>query len=173
LPHFTGTAWQGGPELPDPELGWVTLNAEGGHPGNDPQHAAIRRWVAPWAGQFRLTGTLRHGSEQGDGVRGCVISDRQGLIAEWTTHNATVETSAASVSVSAGEAVDLLVDCRSGPSFDGFSWTVTIRLESEQEGLRREWNSSVGFRGPRAAPLGPWERLAQVLLMSNEFTFVD
>ena len=29
LPHFTGMAWQGGPKLPDPKLGWVMLTAEG------------------------------------------------------------------------------------------------------------------------------------------------
>src|SRR5207249_4975519 len=35
MPHFTGSAAQGGPALPDPKLGWVTLNENGGHPGND------------------------------------------------------------------------------------------------------------------------------------------
>jgi hypothetical protein len=46
LPHFTGTAWQGGPSWPDQKLGWVQLTATGGHPGNDRQHAAIRRWTS-------------------------------------------------------------------------------------------------------------------------------
>src|SRR5262249_11775383 len=50
LPHFTGSAWQGGAALPDPTLGWVILNGAGGHPGNDQQHAAIRRWTAPAKG---------------------------------------------------------------------------------------------------------------------------
>ncbi len=35
LPKFTGTNWQGGDALPDPQLGWCTMNAAGGHPGND------------------------------------------------------------------------------------------------------------------------------------------
>ena len=47
LPHFTGTAWQGGSAYPDSKLGWVQLTATGGHPGNDLAHAAIRRWTAP------------------------------------------------------------------------------------------------------------------------------
>ncbi|MBX3439711.1 MAG: PSD1 domain-containing protein, partial [Planctomycetaceae bacterium] len=47
LPHFTGNAWQGGANYPDAELGWVQLTASGGHPGNDRQHASIRRWTAP------------------------------------------------------------------------------------------------------------------------------
>jgi hypothetical protein len=47
LPHFDGTAWQGGPTLPDPKLGWAMLNARGGHVGNDARHGVARRWVAP------------------------------------------------------------------------------------------------------------------------------
>ena len=31
---FIGSAWQGGAKLPDPTLGWVMLNATGGHPGD-------------------------------------------------------------------------------------------------------------------------------------------
>ncbi|MEO8496570.1 MAG: PSD1 and planctomycete cytochrome C domain-containing protein, partial [Planctomycetota bacterium] len=42
LPHFADKAWQGGPERPDPQLGWVILNPSGGHPGNDQEHLAIR-----------------------------------------------------------------------------------------------------------------------------------
>src|SRR5690606_33923928 len=47
LPHFTGSAWQGGPELPDPKLGWFILNAEGGHSGPPSLGAVVRRWTAP------------------------------------------------------------------------------------------------------------------------------
>ena len=35
------------------------------------------------------------------------------------------------------------------------------------------WAATKDFRGPAAKPLSPWEMLAQVLLMSNEFMFVD
>src|SRR2546425_740827 len=56
LPHFTKYAWQGGTNLPDTKLGWVLLTAEGGHPGNDRQHAAIRRWVAPHDGAIHIKG---------------------------------------------------------------------------------------------------------------------
>ena len=57
LPHFTGDAWQGGDELPDPTLGWAMLNASGGHPG-DAAHLAIRRWIAPAAGTLHIEGVL-------------------------------------------------------------------------------------------------------------------
>ncbi|MCH5377292.1 MAG: PSD1 and planctomycete cytochrome C domain-containing protein, partial [Planctomycetes bacterium] len=173
LPHFTGSAWQGGPELPDPALGWVMLNATGGHPGNDSSHAAIRRWISPRAGKLVVDGNLEHSSDQGDGVRGRLVSDHQGLLAEWTAHNGKTATRVESLDVQAGEIVDLITDCRSGPSFDGFRWVVTIRLEPGGESSPRTWDSAAMFRGPSPDPLDRWQRLAQVLLLTNEFAFID
>ncbi len=173
LPHFTGTAWQGGGELPDSKLGWVTLSATGGHPGNDQDHAAIRRWLAPREGTLSISGTLKHASDQGDGVCGRVISDRQGVLGEWNVHHGEAKTVVAPFAVAAGETIDVLIDCRSGPSFDGYGWTVDLRLASQKDDSRQTWNSSTGFRGPRPEPLGRWECLAQVLLMTNEFIFID
>ena len=92
LPHFTGSAWQGGEKLPDEKTGWVLLNAAGGHPGNDPQHAAIRRWTAPREGQLAITGALKHESDPGDGVRGRIVSSRLGVVGEWTVHHAKKQT---------------------------------------------------------------------------------
>ncbi|MFM7162174.1 MAG: DUF1553 domain-containing protein [Planctomycetaceae bacterium] len=79
LPHFTGAAWQGGERLPDTDLGWVLVNAAGGHPG-DPLHAAIRRWTAPKAGRLSWQGKLGHGSSNGEGVRARLVSERRGLL---------------------------------------------------------------------------------------------
>jgi hypothetical protein len=38
-----------------------------------------------------------------------------------------------------------------------------------------EWDARAGFGGPKAAPqtLDPWAKYAQVLLLSNEFIFID
>jgi hypothetical protein len=173
LPHFTGTAWQGGAELPDPKLGWVTLNAGGGHPGNDADHAAIRRWIVAADGSVAIQGSLEHLSDQGDGVRGRIVSDRQGLLAEWTVHRRSVPTKLDGIRVKRGEKIDLVTDCVSGPGYDSFRWAVAIRLTSTPANDRRSWDSSSDFRGPPAAALGRWQRLAQVLLMTNEFAYVD
>ncbi len=172
LPHFTGSVWQGGAKLPDAKLGWVSLSADGGHPGNDPQHAAIRRWITPHAGRVTIRGTLEHGSDEGDGVRGRVVSNRGGLVAEWPVHQGKNATQVQPFAVAEGEIIDLLTDCLSGPSFDSFRWSVTIRLEPD-EGAPCEWTSATDFRGPGPEPLGRWERLAQALLMTNEFAFID
>src|SRR5438132_14055359 len=56
LPFFTGDSWQGGPTWPDPKLGWLRITADGGHAGNDLDHAAIRRWVAPRHVVVNITG---------------------------------------------------------------------------------------------------------------------
>jgi hypothetical protein len=173
LPHFTGSAWQGGSQLPDPALGWVTLNAAGGHPGNDARHAAIRRWIAPQAGKLVVDGTLEHPSDQGDGVRCRLVSDRQGLAAEWAAKNGKTATRSGPLDVQAGEAIDLATDCRENPNFDGFRWRVTIRLEPADGSNPRTWDSAAEFGGPAPDAFTRWQRLAHVLLLTNEFAFID
>jgi hypothetical protein len=44
----------------------------------------------------------------------------------------------------------------------------TAEIEPEQV-----WESAAGFHGPITPPLTRWQELAQVLLMSNEFAFID
>ena len=92
LPHFTGETWQGGPDWPDARLGWVQLTGQGGHAGNDLQHAAVRRWVAPFDAVVSIHGTLQHEHKEGDGIRGRIVSSRAGHLGTWTLHNDKAET---------------------------------------------------------------------------------
>ncbi len=171
LPHFTGQAWQGGSKLPDADLGWVFLNAKGGHPGN-PAHAAVRRWIAPHDGNVSLRGSLHRPAEEGDGVRARAISSRHGKLGEWLSHKEQVRTGVANIAVQAGDTLDLVVDCLGNESHDGFQWTVTVKYLSPQPGQTAEFRSE-DLVGPRPAPLTAWQQLAQVLLLTNEFQFVD
>jgi hypothetical protein len=177
LPHFTGAGWQGGRQLPDPQLGWLLLEAGGGHPGGIEHGAAIRRWTAPMDAVLDIAGRLRHPSEVGDGVRARAISSRQGVLAEWRARNGSVETRVADVRVSRGDTIDFVVDCLENENGDGFGWAP--RLETAQAaaltGPAVEWNarSDFGGRSEQSAPLTAWERYAQVLLMSNEAAFLD
>ena len=91
FPQFVDQRW-GGTELPDAAIGWVHLTASGGHPGQDQQHCAIRRWVSPIAGEIDIRGTLGHPADQGDGIRGWIISSRQGVIKEWIVKHGNRET---------------------------------------------------------------------------------
>jgi hypothetical protein len=172
LSAFVNNAWQGGAALPDPQLGWVMLNAAGGHPG-DAAHQAVRRWVAPAAGELIIEGQLSHAEPHGDGVRGRIVVASRGRVGEWTAARSQTATQA-TVAVQAGEAVDFVVDCVGDFAYDTFTWPVTLRMKLPG-GEAKSWSSQGEFsgQGPPAPVLTRWESLAHVLLMSNEFMFVD
>ena len=172
FPKWTGQSWQGGDSLPDPQIGWASFNARGGHPGNDLQHAVIRRWHAPRDGLVTIRGRVKHGSADGDGVLCRIISQRDGTVGEWTAQKSNANTNV-SVSVKAGETIDLYTDCRTGPNHDSFEWTCKLEMSGEMPGERKEWTTQSDFQGPPRPMLTGWERYVQVLLMANEFVFVD
>lgn len=177
LPHFSGTAWQGGPNWPDAKLGWVQLTAEGGHAGNDVQHAAVRRWTAPRDLTVNVTSKLVHISVPGNGVRGRVISSRHGLLGEATVHQAQANLNKAAVEMKAGDTLDFALDIAGDLNSDDFVWDVQIAPAAPAGAASSQpvamWNSRTDFLGPRTNQLDPWEQLAQVLLATNEFFFVD
>jgi hypothetical protein len=172
LPHFTGSAWQGGPAWPDGTLGWVQLTAQGGHPGNTREHAAIRRWTAPRAMSLRIASQLIHEPAPGDGVRAFIVSSRQGLLATASVHQQTVELPVEPVTVEPGEMIDFVVDIGDGLSHDQYLWKATL-TETSAASSSVVWNSEADFPRDTVSQMAPWEQLAQVLLGSNEFLFVD
>ena len=181
LPHFTGKAWQGGPQWPDAELGWAQLTAEGGHAGNDLQHAVIRRWVAPRDGVVSITGRIAHETSAGDGVRAFIVSSSAGQLRTVTVHNSAEEMRVPSTAVKAGDTIDFIVDYRANLNSDEFKWSpVLTELNTAAAAgapvLVKEWDAKKDFRGVEvlAQPaLPPWAQLVQVLLSANEFLFVD
>lgn len=176
LPHFTGSAWQGGSNWPDAKLGWVQLTADGGHAGNDLEHAAVRRWTAPRDMMVKVESTLKHETAAGDGVRGRLISSRKGLVHEAKVHNSTADFKAESLELKAGDTVDLAVDIGGTLNNDQFVWEVRITSAAPAAGSTAQptaWNSRTDFGGPRTTQLDPWEQLAQVLFSTNEFLFID
>ena len=172
LPHFTGTAWQGGPAFPDGPLGWVQLSATGGHPGNDRDHAVIRRWTAPAAMTITIGSELAHQHQPGDGVRGFIVSSRAGLLQSEKVHNKTAPMNIETLTVEAGDTIDFVVDIGDVLNTDQFLWPCTVKAMSSSAGLSL-WNSEADFPRNTTLELTPLEQLAQVLLCSNEFMFVD
>jgi hypothetical protein len=169
LPHFSNYAWQGGKDLPDPKLGWVLLNADGGHPGDKPQHAAIRRWHSSVSGTVSISGELHHPSEHGDGVRLRIVSSRKGLIGEWTAKQSKTNVTA-KVEVAPDDHIDFVADMRDTIEHDTFSFAPVLKLAGH------EWNAKTEFAGPapeKPKPLDPWQKYAQVVLLANELMFVD
>ncbi len=179
LPHFDGQAWQGGPRFPDEQLGWVQLTAEGGHPGNDRAHAAIRRWTAPLDLQLQIRSTLTHQPAAGDGVRAFIVGSPQAPAVHATAHvhQQAVELNVDSIEVTAGETIDFLVDIGDTLNSDQFLWSIQIvgvplNAEDPQGGREISWDAAADFIGSHSPQLTPWEQLAQVLLCTNEFLFV-
>jgi len=154
LSHWTGSQWQAGETLPDPALGWVLVNAAGGHP-DAAGRAVIRRWTAPADATVSITGTLAHGSENGDGVRGLIVSSRSGLAGSWTARHGQATTGVADLAVQAGDTLDFVTDCRENHTSDTFTWPVTLTVRNP-DGTTSTAASSEQFQGPTAVePFAP------------------
>jgi hypothetical protein len=177
--NFTGQTWQSGPKLPDPKTSYVSLTAAGGHPGDDAQHAAVRRWTSPIDGVVSISGTLAHHEKQGDGVHARIVSSRSGELASWNVFQSEAQTAIDRVEVKKGDTIDFVVDCRSGPLCDSFAWAPVVRVANTPGAAGNDapetWNAATNFGGPEKAAksLSSWEKYVQVLLESNEFVFVD
>jgi hypothetical protein len=182
LPHFSGSAWQGGPAFPDGPLGWVQLSAVGGHPGNDRQHAVIRRWTAPRAMTISIKSELIHEPDPGDGVRAFIVSSRSGVLQSAKAHKQTVAMNVESIAVEPGDTLDFLVDIGDVLNSDQYFWRCQLADVSTQnpedvatiaKSPSTKWNSEADFPRNTVNLLTPLEQLAQVLMCSNEFMFVD
>ena len=80
--------------------------------------------------------------------------------------------------VAAGETIDFVVDCIQNANGDSFNWAPIIRqLDTRQSNpvpTGQAWDARNQFRGPgNARRLYPWEKFAQVLLETNELTFIN
>jgi len=177
LPLFNGAAWQGGPQWPDKKLGWAQLTATGGHPGNDRQHAVVRRWRAPQDGTYAITSTLIHEPSEGDGIRAFISHSRRGLLRSTKAHHSTAELNVEAIAMNAGDTLDFVVDIGDGLNNDQFLWAPKIAAVasggSGGDGAALSWDAQKEFGGPSVTPLSAWEQLAQTLMLTNEFVFID
>ena len=110
-------------------------------PGEDLQHAVIRRWVSPKEGKISIEGTVSHkttASDDGDGVRARIVSSSLGELATWMVHGIEAETKISSIAVKAGDTIDFIVDGRSDTENDTFTWAPVIqpRQAKMERGLR-------------------------------------
>jgi Protein of unknown function (DUF1553)/Protein of unknown function (DUF1549)/Planctomycete cytochrome C len=167
---FASDRWQGGSVLPASHSGKAVLRAAGGEPGEQPDQAVIRRWVSPVSGKLSVEGTLQHGQPAvpyGDGVRGRIVSSRYGELASWSVNGSKAETKMDGIRVEKGDTISFVVDARLDPENDGFTWAPVIKCGEQT------WSAKSDFGGPAPQPLDAWARYAQVLLETNEFSFVD
>jgi mono/diheme cytochrome c family protein len=177
LPVFANNQWQVSDKFPDPAKGHMMFNATGGHTGDGGlENVLIRRWTAPRDGVVALRGELGHGTDGGDGIRARVVSSRHGELGVWLARNNRTETRVDSIEVRAGDTLDFVTDCGANTAHDTFQWSAALAWRSEWKmGDPTAWDSQKDFMDARQLPkpLTAWEKLAQVLLLSNEFAFVD
>ena len=172
LPHFAENRWQAKDNFPaDQAFGYLSVSPTGGHPGRNAASSSIRRWTAPREGTLVIEGQLHRPEQQGDGVDGLIVSSQQGVVGQWSVAHGTQATNVRIENITPGEHIDFVVACRENDAYDSYQWRATVTLETP--GDRQTWNTEQGFHGPAAEPLDLWSQLAQVLLMSNEFMYVD
>ena len=157
-------------KLPDKKYSFVFLSAKGGHPGDKPELAAIRRWTAGAAGRYRIEGDLQVGSKASDGVRARVLSARGGLLKEVVVAGgASGAVALAEVELAAGESLDFIADNFRTSNSDSFSWSPVIKDAQTGEVV----SSAAGEFGRKPDRQSALSTFAQVLLQSNEFAFAD
>lgn len=130
----------------------------------------MRRWIAPRDGKVRISGQLKHDSQEGDGVCATILVDGAHELGQWTAFNSEAKTETSLMMVQAGQTVEFVTDCIGGPAHDSFRWQIRLRY---QDGNRESFQSEKELPAPPKHPLNNWQQLAQALLVSNEFAFVD
>jgi len=184
---FTGEEWRSASGGVDAKTGVAELTANGGSPGDDLSRVVVRRWIAPVDGlmdvQGRLVlsvGALQQRFKMSNGIRGWVISSRKGVLGQWRVENPPppadglsyvanpgVATELKGIAVERGETIDFVVDSILDYEADRFAWSPVI-VAGE-----KKWDAQKDFAGPWIRPLTPREQLAQILLLTNEFAFLD
>ena len=169
--YFEGGRWQPASLRPQPRFGHLSLSAGGGAPGDSPGLMAVRRWRASRVGTATVTGMFKHSinkeREWSDGVQVWIMHSRLGVLAEAAANNEEFEFRAENIEMTEGDTLDFVVGTGEDSESDDFEWDPIIRMGTD------EWKASEDFQGPPVRQLGPWARLAQVLLASHEFAFVD
>ncbi len=183
LPYWNGKQYQGGESLPDSKIGWVFLDSAGGHPGNNMNHTAVIRWRAPESMTVSVTGILKHEIPHGNGIRARILINGEQRFGPWKVHHNSVETNIENIDLKKNQTIDFIVDIADQLGHDSFAWSPEIRVQTvetvnssntnQKQPPRRTWNYSNDFRTPGPVLMNPWQSLAQILLLSNEFQFVD
>jgi len=177
LTHWTGSRWQAGPKLPDPKVGWVFHDKNGGHPASADDRSAIRRWTSPLSGTVEVISRIKHIPEPGNGVRGRIVNSKAGVLAEAKVDHSESDVNVAAITVEPGDTIDFVSDWQGQIAHDEHEWLITIRLidSSKNDGnpeqsVVTDWDAQRDFVGGGS---DVWADYVHALLMTNEFVFPD
>jgi cytochrome c553 len=179
-----GTRWSVSETFPDPGSGYLHWQLSGsqlsGHTGRG-HTANVIRWVAPAAATIRIIAPFKHATKAGDGIRTWVLHSRTGLLGEKhllpeQAHEFRFE----NLEVQAGDIITFAAGRGVDENSDSYSWTPHIEIQDSPGAPFTLWtDASRDFLNkgkwpvnlPR--PQSPLSQLAHVLIISNEFQFVD
>ena len=170
--------WSPSEKIPsaDPQWGHAFWANYGGHAA--PKDLAVTaRWQVPTDMKVSIDAVLSRSSDRGDGVRAWIHNSRTGVVSEYfcTPQNKKVPTQI-TTEVKRGDLVSFLVHNETGTDSDSFDWQPQITRADNGELLTNAKNDFCDAnRWPfgRPKPQQPLSQLAQVLMISNEFMFVD
>jgi hypothetical protein len=156
--------------FPHKKAGHAVLTEKGGHPGRN-KLAVVRRCKLNRTGKLSIKSWLKHPSEKGDGVRALVMHNGV-KIGEWNCQYGSVLTVLENVSVVAGDVIDFVVDAKKSTNSDAFTWpvemAVSVASSNEKVPIPQDFKKE-----QKSQNYSAWHGLAQVLMMSNEFLYVD
>lgn len=170
---FKEGRWQASEKYPDPQAGYAYLSAEGGHPGKGENSAVVRRCNFYSEGTVKITGKMIHlNKKDGDGVRVLILHNGQ-LLGQWKSKGNSVPTDSGEIAVKAGDRIDLVVEPGKNPAADRFEWPMEMTMN--MQGAVDTWSVFDIFSNEQKSGItySVWSCLAQTLIMSNEFIYVD
>lgn len=168
--------WSPGEKIPDKQWGHAFWANYGGHAAPN-GYVVTARWHAPADMQIRIESVLSRSSDRGDGVRGWVHSSRTGILTESTaTPQVKKSPIQLTTAVKAGDVISFIVHNIGGTDSDSFDWQPIIHRADTDEVLtnaKNDFCDASHWPFGRQRPQSPTSQLAQVLMMSNEFLFVE
>ena len=176
--HNSST-WSHTGVIPDKQWHYAMWSPTGGHAAQD-DFAPVIRWTAPADDTIRVFGKLKKESKQGNGVRGWIVSSTRGVLKDVLVAPASEEVvGLGKLDVKKGEILTFAVGGEGDTNSDSFLWAPEIHRVNADGTTTLLTNARTDFCGKdgwplnRAKPQSPVSQLAQVLMMSNEFQFVD
>lgn len=164
LPFAGQGRWSGSKDMPDAKLGWLHWHKDGGHPEVD--KAVVTSWTSPADHTVYFDGTLKRPAKAGNGISGKLMRPSGKILGQWEVGPASKKrTKRLKIRVKKGEQLWCVVESLGDQDSDSFHWDPKFFTGKKELG-----NANKEFTGPG---LPPRAQLAQALLLSNEFFYLD
>jgi cytochrome c553 len=180
-----GTRWRVSDTYPDKDHGYLVSQRVGnnqiaGHTGRG-NTANVVRWVAPMDTTIRIIAPFKHSTKRGDGIQAWIFHNRTGILAEKHLQpDQGHEFRLDHLQVKAGDILTFAAGRGGNEDSDSYLWTPRIEIQDTPGGPFTLWtDAGRDFLSPGKWPINlprpqtPLSQLAHVLIISNEFQFVD